>query len=61
VGDKLAGKARLVVKCGLAEMFAGPGLTEVRWASLSEASKLMGGAIFEPIRECLKRTLGLSG
>lgn len=32
-------------------------LAEVRWASLAEADLLMGGTIFEPVREHLRHTL----
>lgn len=32
-------------------------LTEVRWANLAEADELMGGQIFEPVREHLRRQL----
>jgi hypothetical protein len=33
-------------------------LAEVRWVSLAEADQLMGGMIFEPVREYLARELG---
>ena len=32
-------------------------LSEVRWVSLTEADDLMGGQVFEPVRQHLKRTL----
>ena len=32
-------------------------LAEVRWVSLAEADMLMGGTIFEPVHEYLRRTL----
>jgi 8-oxo-dGTP pyrophosphatase MutT (NUDIX family)/DNA-binding transcriptional regulator YhcF (GntR family) len=32
-------------------------LAEVRWVNLREAGELMGGTIFEPVREHLRRTL----
>jgi 8-oxo-dGTP pyrophosphatase MutT (NUDIX family)/DNA-binding transcriptional regulator YhcF (GntR family) len=32
-------------------------LAEVRWVSLTEADELMGGTIFEPVHEHLRRTL----
>jgi NADH pyrophosphatase NudC (nudix superfamily) len=32
-------------------------LAEVRWVSLAEADELMGGTIFEPVHEHLKRML----
>jgi len=36
---------------------AGGELTEVRWVSLAEAGELMGGAIYEPVRQHLRRVL----
>jgi 8-oxo-dGTP pyrophosphatase MutT (NUDIX family) len=32
-------------------------LAEVRWVSLAEADELMGGMVFEPVRQHLKQTL----
>jgi DNA-binding transcriptional regulator YhcF (GntR family)/8-oxo-dGTP pyrophosphatase MutT (NUDIX family) len=32
-------------------------LAEVRWATLAQADELMGGTIFEPVRDHLKKTL----
>jgi NADH pyrophosphatase NudC (nudix superfamily) len=41
------------------DVFAGdPGeLTEVRWVSAEEADEIMGGAIFEPVRQHIRQTL----
>jgi hypothetical protein len=32
-------------------------LAEVRWVSLAQADELMGGTMYEPVRDHLKRTL----
>jgi hypothetical protein len=32
-------------------------LAEIRWVSLAEADELMGGTIFGPVQEHLRRTL----
>lgn len=36
-------------------------LTEVRWVSAEEADDIMGGAIFEPVRQHLRQTLRAEG
>ncbi len=36
-------------------------LAEVRWVSLAEAGQLMGGMIYEPVREYLARELRRQG
>ena len=57
VAAELAGEAEGQIRLAVSDFGAGDSseLTEVRWVSLAEADGLTGGAIYEPVRDHLRR------